>query len=262
MKPSQLRTSPSSDVTIELLRPVFAQFGIPETVVSDNGSCFTSEDFQHFLKSNGIKQITSAPYHPATNGLAEKAVQIVKKGLKKTTSGSIKSRLAQILLAYRTTPQSTTGNTPTKLLQGRNLRTRLDLLKPNTAEHVESKQWSQKISHDNSIPSRPFTDGQSVLVRVYGKNHKWTCGIILNSTGPLLYIVKLPNGTTGRRHQDQLKSCREQVTAPTQLPDTVPPDLLTVPSTIPPMAANLQTSTSVPHRYPQRIYCPPTTYNT
>ena len=115
-------TSPSCDVAIELLRPVFAQFGIPETVVSDNGSCFTSEDFQHFLKSNGIKQITSAPYNSATNSLAEKAVQIVKKGLKKTTSGSIKSRLARILLAYQTTPHSTTGNTPAKLLLGRNLR--------------------------------------------------------------------------------------------------------------------------------------------
>ena len=76
-------TSPSSNVTIELLRPVFAQFGIPETIVSDNGSCFISEDFQQFLKSNGIKQITSAPYHPSTNGLAEKAVQIVKNCLKR-----------------------------------------------------------------------------------------------------------------------------------------------------------------------------------
>ena len=76
-------TSPSSNVTIELLRPVCAQFEIPETIISDNGSCFISEDFQQFLKSNGIKQITSAPYHPSTNSLAEKAVQIVKKALKK-----------------------------------------------------------------------------------------------------------------------------------------------------------------------------------
>ena len=112
---------PSSKSTIEVVRSVFAQFGIPETIVSDNGSCFTSEDFQQFLKSNGIKQITSAPYHPSTNGLAEKAVQIVKKGLRKTTSGSITSRLARILLAYRTTPHSTTGNTPAKLLLGLDL---------------------------------------------------------------------------------------------------------------------------------------------
>ena len=44
-----------------------------------------------FLKANGIKQISSAPYHPSTNGLAEKAIQIVKRGLKKIIDGSIKS---------------------------------------------------------------------------------------------------------------------------------------------------------------------------
>ena len=54
-------TSPSSNVTIDLLRPVFAQFGLPETVISDNGSCFISEEFQRFLKSNGIKQTTLPP---------------------------------------------------------------------------------------------------------------------------------------------------------------------------------------------------------
>ena len=96
--------STSSHVTIELLRSLFAQFGLPETIVSDNGSCFVSEEFQQFLKSNGIKQITSAPYHPSSNGLAERAVQIVKKGLKKTTEGSMKSRIAKVLFAYRNTP--------------------------------------------------------------------------------------------------------------------------------------------------------------
>ena len=83
-------TSPSSNVTIEILRPVFAQFGVPETVqvVSDDGNCFVSDEFQQFLKCNGIKQITSAPYYPSTNGLAEKAEQIVKKGLKRQPAHS------------------------------------------------------------------------------------------------------------------------------------------------------------------------------
>ena len=62
----------------------------------------------------------------------------------------------------------------------------------------------------------------------------------------------MPDGSTCRRHQDQLKSCREQVITPSQqLPDTVPPDLLTVPST-----ANLQPSTSS-----QISRRPPTKYN-
>jgi len=64
-------------------------------LVTDNGSCFVSSEFENFLLKNGIKHITSAPYHPATNGLAERAVQIVKKGLKKEVGGSMAMRLAK-----------------------------------------------------------------------------------------------------------------------------------------------------------------------
>ena len=51
--------------------------------MSDNGTCFVSEEFESILQANGIKHFTSAPYHPASNGLAERVVQIVKNGLKK-----------------------------------------------------------------------------------------------------------------------------------------------------------------------------------
>ena len=105
-------SSTSSTVVIEELRTVFSSFGLPETIVTDNGSGFTSGEFKEFLRGNGVRHITSAPYHPASNGLAERAVQIVKKGLKKVSEGSVKKRLARILFSYRTTPQSTTGLTP------------------------------------------------------------------------------------------------------------------------------------------------------
>ena len=51
--------------------------------MSDNGTGFMSREFKDFVKANGIKHVTSAPYHPSTNGLAERAVQILKQGLKK-----------------------------------------------------------------------------------------------------------------------------------------------------------------------------------
>ena len=71
--------SSTSTKVIELSRTLFSQFGIPEVLVTDNGPCFVSEEFETFLSKNGIKHVTSAPFHPATNGLAERAVQIVKK---------------------------------------------------------------------------------------------------------------------------------------------------------------------------------------
>ena len=67
----------TSQVVIELSRILFAQFGIPEVVVTDNGLCFVSEEFGTFLVTNGIKHITSAPYHPSINGLTEREVQTI-----------------------------------------------------------------------------------------------------------------------------------------------------------------------------------------
>ena len=71
----------TSAVVVQCMRPLFAQFGLPDTLVSDNASCFTSVELKQFLERNGIRHITSSPYHPASNGLVERAVQIVKHGL-------------------------------------------------------------------------------------------------------------------------------------------------------------------------------------
>jgi transposase InsO family protein len=155
-------------LVIDELRTAFAKFGLPETIVTDNGSGFTSQEFETFLKRNGIKHTTSAPYHPASNGLAERAVQIVKRGLKKVTIGSIKTRLAKVLMSYRITPQSTTGISPAELLLGKRPRVRLDLLKPHTAERVESKQLQQKAKHDATAKQRKFQVGDNVFAKNYG----------------------------------------------------------------------------------------------
>ena len=149
-------SSTSSAAVIGVLQGLFARFGLPETVVTDNGTGFVSQEFEGFLRKNGISHVTSAPYHPASNGLAERAVQIVKKGLKKETTGSMDTRLARVLFSYRITPQSTTGLSPSELLLGRRPRTRLDLLRPNTAERVERKQEAQKNRHDRKSRIRTF----------------------------------------------------------------------------------------------------------
>ena len=113
----------TSQVVIEELRTLFSRFGLPETIVSHNGTCFTSEEFKQFLRRNGVSQILSAPYHPSSNGLAERAVQVVKRGLRKVTKGSLRSRLATVLFFYGLAPQSTTELSPSELLLGRCLRT-------------------------------------------------------------------------------------------------------------------------------------------
>ena len=196
----------SSSVVIDELKTLFAKFGLPETIVTDNGTSFVSQEFEQFLKRNGIKHRTSAPYHPASNGMAERAVQIVKKGLKKVTVGSLSSRLAQILISYRMAPQSTTGVSPAELLMGRRLRTRLDLLKPNTADRVESKQFQQKAKHDSTAKARVFHVGQAVFMKNVNSSRRWLPGRIVQVTGPVSFLVQLDDGRQKRCHQDQLRS--------------------------------------------------------
>ena len=136
--------SSTSTTTIECLRNTFARFGLPQTLVSDNGPCFTSQEFKEFLMTNGITHLTTAPYHPQSNGLAEKMVQTFKSGMQKMTEGNVSVKLARFLLNYRTTPHSTTGITPAELMFGHRVRTRFDLLHPELDTVMENKQRQQK----------------------------------------------------------------------------------------------------------------------
>ncbi len=99
--------SATSHSTISVLRTIFASHGLPEILVSDIGTPFSSSEFGIFLRQNGIRHITAAPYHPATNSLAERAVQILKNSLKKSEPGDIDKQLARLLFHYRTTPHVT-----------------------------------------------------------------------------------------------------------------------------------------------------------
>ena len=164
-------SSTTSSSTIDVLRDLFARFGIPEQIVSNNGTQFVSEEFQAFVRSNGIRHLTSAPYHPATNGLAERAVQTFKQALRSMHQSSkpVKEKLAKFLIAYRNTPHSTTGVSPAQLLLGRPLRTRLDLVKPNLNRKMVNQQHQQsfRAANEKGRQCRQLGIGDSVMSRDY-----------------------------------------------------------------------------------------------
>ncbi|XP_037929430.1 uncharacterized protein K02A2.6-like [Teleopsis dalmanni] len=120
--------------TVEKLEELFCRYGLVDAIVSDNGTQFTAWEFQQFLKDNGIKQILTPPGFPATNGQAENFVKTFKKSLEASLSsgekGSLDIVLKRFLFDYRTMKHCTTRESPAKLMLGREMKTRFDLLKP------------------------------------------------------------------------------------------------------------------------------------
>ncbi len=214
-------SSTSAKETISKLRPLFARFGLPNQIVSDNGSPYTSYEFKEFLKSNGIKHTLTPPYHPATNGLAENSVKTAKKRVKLAimNSENVDLALCKFLLAYRTSVHSTTNETPASLMFNRPLRTMLDLIRPNLSNVVHSKQTKQMSNYGGS-KTRVLVEGQTVLVRDYrARGSKWTEGVILKVISAVSYLVKLENDVICKRHIDQLIGLNSSIIAPRSFVD-------------------------------------------
>ena len=202
-----LMTSTTSSRTVAVLRDMFARFGIPQQLVSDNRPQFVSQEFESFLSQNGVKHIKSSPYHPASNGAAERLVQTVKQSLQAACRRgvSMEQALAAFLMQYRTMPHSTTGVAPSDLFLGRTLRTRLDILNPGVRNTVAMQQQRQKLHHDRHSQMREFPVGHVVWVRNWREGPKWVKGVIVDRLGPLSYLVRIGKEALWRRHIDQLR---------------------------------------------------------
>lgn len=281
--------------TITALRHLFATHGIPEQIVSDNGPQFTSLDFEEFTRKNGIKHTRSSPYHPASNGEAERFVRTFKEAMKagKGDGLTLAHRVENFLLTYRTTPHSTTSTPPCELLMGRSLRTRWDLMKPDIRESVNRRQAKQKERHDQHARPRLLYTGQSVMAKNFRSGEDWVPGVIVQQLGPLTYLVDVSEGRIWKRHVDHLKEYNVQRPMSVRGPEvdmdtdysynspTLPavsstpadntPRVPTPPSTLPPeiptettptnTAENPPTAITASPRYPTRRRNPPDRYD-
>lgn len=198
--------STTAEKTIEKLGEMFARFGFTEQLVSDNSPQFISQEFERFLAANGVQHIRSAPYHPSTNGQAERIVQSLKHALKASQGeGTLHQRLNSFLLSYRTTPHATTKVAPATLLFKKQLHTGFDLLKPLTIkETVQQKQQGQVERHRQKAKERILRSGERVLARNYTNGPKWVPATVIAQTGPVSYTVRTDEDIVWRRHVDQL----------------------------------------------------------
>ncbi|XP_055644013.1 uncharacterized protein K02A2.6-like [Toxorhynchites rutilus septentrionalis] len=188
---------------------------MPTTLVSDNGTQFTSAEFANFCMANGIEHVTTAPFHPQSNGQAERFVDTFKRTVKKIREGTkaIDEALDIFLLTYRSTPNRSLqdNKSPAEVMFNRQIRTCLELLRPPTVHKPESTTKPDK-------QPRFYSKDDPVYAKVFTRNSwKWVPGIVLERLGDVMYNVWLEGDRLQRSHINQLRG--------RTVPDSVPDQL-------------------------------------
>lgn len=124
-----------AEMVILELRRLFATFGIPEKLVTDNGTVFVAVKMTTSCQRKGIEKITSAPYHPATNGQLERMVYQLKLALAREKGSDINLCFARFLFKQHSAVSSSTGKSQAQLMFGREFRTNLQLVVPAKTNH-------------------------------------------------------------------------------------------------------------------------------
>ena len=138
----------TTSTVINVLRSIFARFGVPHLLVSDNAPEFSCQEFKGWLSAIGCSLVHSPEYRPQSNGLAERSVRTIKDGLKcfNPAKSNIYSFLHRLLFVHRNTAQRS-GRSPAELLIGRNVRC------PIMSQYAPFQQLFYKAN--NSTPAAP-----------------------------------------------------------------------------------------------------------
>ena len=206
--------------TEEKLRETFARFGLPRLVVSDNGSQLVSKSLLNFYKRNGIDHIATPPYNPRSNGAAESVVKTFKTRLSTALADprnkeiNFSTLISRFLFTYRTTKHSTTNETPAKLMFGRELRSKWQLLRENKADSLERKYPEKAV--ESALKQKQFYGGQNRTLQVgdivFVKDFKianktsFKKATIEKQIGRSTYLCRLENCQLWKRHVDQIKT--------------------------------------------------------
>ncbi len=214
---------------MKVLRMLFATHGIPDTIVSDNGTGFISQEFKTFLRKNGIRQVNIAPRHPSSTGQIKRMVQTTKEALARMSKHVRDLQLAKFLLSQHITPHVTTGRCPAEMLFNRKLKICLDRLHPDNYTKKEVLLEVEQMLARSSVRWRQFQVADTVGIRGFGVDRKWIPATIVAVSGPVSYVVYTSDGRTGKRHVDQIRRRVDEVVPG----DTSAPEIATGAAVVP-----------------------------
>ncbi|UYV76586.1 K02A2.6-like, partial [Cordylochernes scorpioides] len=211
----------TANVVVRSCKSIFARHGIPETVVSVNGTQFgAAREFANFARQYGFTHVTSSPRFPQSNGMAEAGVKIAKLILKKNQDPSLG------LLEYRSTPLEN-GYSPAELLMGRKLRTTLPIAPENlNPKLVDSQTLKRKEGRRRKDMKSRYDRrcGATDMEELSEGDTVWitdmrTWGIVKQKAStPRSYMVDTPVGTLRRNRFHLRKGDTVQYPADTSTP--------------------------------------------
>ncbi|UYV69063.1 K02A2.6-like [Cordylochernes scorpioides] len=219
----------TANVVVRSCKSIFARHGIPETVVSDNGTQFgAAREFANFARQYGFTHVTSSPRFPQSNGMAEAGVKIAKLILKKNQDPSLG------LLEYRSTPLEN-GYSPAELLMGRKLRTTLPIAPENlNPKLVDSQTLKRKEGRRRKDMKSRYDRrcGATDMEELSEGDTVWitdmrTWGVVKQKAStPRSYLVDTPVGTLRRNRFHLRKGVTVQYPADPSTPTFSGEDLV------------------------------------
>lgn len=178
----EICTTTSGRAAIPLIDKVFAEFGIPSIICSDNGPPFQGKEFKAYCEYLGIKHLRSTPLWPRGNAKIERFMKSLGKTVRiaQYEGKCWKQVLNQFLRSYRAAPHASTGVAPNQLMFGRNLTSRLptcETTKPtplleSALEKYKVTAEKNRVYTDKKLCTKPspMKEGDQVLVRADRKN--------------------------------------------------------------------------------------------
>ena len=139
-----------------------AVWGCPTYLLSDNGAVFTSKDFKRKCAELGIQKIFSTPYHPQGNGVVEAFHQFLNRAISAYVSQSnwdLAEIVASVMLAYRSTPHPSTGESPYYVMTG------LDMVLPHFQDWAEYTRDTVEANKRFDLIAQVRRDCFDVLVK-------------------------------------------------------------------------------------------------
>ena len=193
--------SMSAQKIAEQFQSIFSEYAWPDTLVSDNGPCYTAEIFTNLMKEYAVNHITGSPHYPQSNGLAEKFVQIVKNLFYKAKEEGVD--INKYLMIYHNTPLTCTSKSPMQMLQQRSARSQLPMSNAVRRKFgIIAEQPPKKNQH---IPLHDFHISQDVMCQSPVTKKWFPAKIKELCPEPRSYQVEMPEGIVYRRTQNHLK---------------------------------------------------------